>query len=144
MCDQYNQSELTFGQLFTEALPEEIQLHIAESDPGAFNALIRTNKRFSERLGKRAAAYEQSLMVTIRGYDSVEHFCNGRLHHRTLPASTYRDGAFDSRTEWYFAGKLHRVDGPAVISVSCGDLFNEYWLNGEEVGYEEHSAFCAN
>lgn len=39
-------------------------------------------------------------------------------------AVEYADGS----TAWYFEGKLHRIDGPAV---ECSDGYKEYYLNGK-------------
>lgn len=39
------------------------------------------------------------------------------LHRENGPAVEYEDGS----EEWYLEGKLHRVDGPAIIDAVTGD-----------------------
>ena len=49
---------------------------------------------------------------------------NGKLHRVEGPAIVYPSGA----QEWYQNGKLHRIGGPAII---WANGFLEWWQNGQ-------------
>jgi len=70
---------------------------------------------------------------TVRVYASGNKFWyfNGKLHREDGPAI---EGANGDK-EWCLNGELHREDGPA-IEYADGDKF--WYLNGEEVTEEEH------
>ena len=52
-----------------------------------------------------------------------EWYFNGRLHRVDGPAVEYPDGT----KAWFLNGRLHRVDGPAV---ERSNGTKEWWLNG--------------
>jgi len=60
-------------------------------------------------------------------------YFNGKLHRVDGPAVEYVHG----HKEWWLNGKLHRVDGPAV---ELDDGTKEWYLNGEKL---TESAFNA-
>jgi len=67
-----------------------------------------------------------------------------KIHRENdLPAEIwYCKDRFIYRKIWYQNGKMHRVDGPAMIwyhSNSNGNIEEEYWyLNGEEYTEENY------
>lgn len=53
-----------------------------------------------------------------------------RLHAEGGPAVTNPDGS----CVWYYHGKIHRLDGPAVRLVSAdGRIEEQFWINGREI-----------
>lgn len=53
----------------------------------------------------------------------------GRLHCEDGPAVTDDTGSY----AWYWHGKLHRFDGPAVLLMEKGCVIEEqFWVNGIE------------
>ena len=51
---------------------------------------------------------------------------SNQYHNEYGPAVIWKNG----NTEWYFNGKLHRLDGPAVI----WNIYEpEWWINGINV-----------
>ena len=56
--------------------------------------------------------------------DRKAWYFNGKLHREDGPAVEWSDGT----KAWYFNGKLHREDGPAV---EWSDGAKEWWMNGE-------------
>ena len=61
-----------------------------------------------------------------------EWYFNGKLHRVDGPAVEYSNGY----KRWYLNGQLHRVDGPAV-EFSSGD--KAWWLNGIEYTEQEYN-----
>ena len=57
-------------------------------------------------------------------------FFNGKLHRTDGPAIEYTNGT----KAWFFNGKLHRIDGPAIDNVNG---HKQWFLNGNEVTKEE-------
>jgi len=56
--------------------------------------------------------------------DKTEWYFNGKRHREDGPAIERADGA----KEWYLNGKLHREDGPAV---RCANGTISWWINGK-------------
>jgi hypothetical protein len=53
-----------------------------------------------------------------------------RLHADGGPAVTNPDGS----CVWYYHGKIHRLDGPAVRLVFAdGRIEEQFWINGTEI-----------
>jgi hypothetical protein len=53
-----------------------------------------------------------------------------RLHAEGGPAVTNPDGS----CVWYYHGKIHRIDGPAVRLVFAdGRIEEQFWINGREI-----------
>ena len=73
----------------------------------------------------------------MRTYNSVELCWNwfdeeNRLHRIGGPTIEYDEGGGEYRVR----GKLHRLDGPAIV---CGDEdrnLNEWYINGYSVDYQ--------
>lgn len=62
--------------------------------------------------------------------DDVEYYYNGKLHRTDGPAVERFDG---KRKEWYLNGKLHREDGPAIV----GFIHDIWYFDGVRVIYNE-------
>ena len=49
----------------------------------------------------------------------------------------YTVKVYDTRTEWYQNGQLHRLDGPAI---ECSNGDKEWYLNDESLTEDEFNA----
>ena len=67
---------------------------------------------------------EQEPVMNIDEYGNKGWFVNGKLHRLDGPAIIYTDGGKD----WYVNGELHRLDGPAVEGA---DGSKGWYVNGE-------------
>ena len=56
---------------------------------------------------------------------------DGKLHRIDGPALIRLDGC----KGWYFMGELHREDGPAIYGPN---IIGEYYLEGQELSKEEY------
>lgn len=64
--------------------------------------------------------------------ESIMRFTNGLLHGENEPAVSCIDG----HLEYWKNGKLHRVGGPAIVSIredENGNTYEEFWENGERI-----------
>jgi hypothetical protein len=63
----------------------------------------------------------------------------GRYHRTDGPALEHTTGFYKDKQEWFYDGKRHRINGPALISKIAGTEFahEEYWVDGvrHRVGY---------
>lgn len=60
-------------------------------------------------------------------------YFNGRLHREDGPAIICKDGS----RSWYFNGRLHRTDGPAIEwSNGCS-----WWIDGCELTEDEFNHY---
>lgn len=64
------------------------------------------------------------VIESLTGDGTREWRLDGKLHRIDGPAIIRPDG----NEGWYFMGKLHREDGPAVIRP---DGYKAWWLNGK-------------
>jgi len=77
----------------------------------------------------------ETLTRAVNEY-GIQSYCNayGKLHRIDGPAVINGD-----RLEWWADGKLHRTDGPAVID---GDRL-EWWVDGKEYTEAEFNELTA-
>lgn len=72
--------------------------------------------------------YEVRVYTDYR--NSKEWYFNGKRHREDGPAVNYANGY----KEWYFNGKLHRKDGPAIEFL---DGSKSWYLNGKKLTQEQ-------
>lgn len=74
--------------------------------------------------------------MKIKLYDRIEHIdILGRSHRNNGPAVVWYNG----KQVWCKHGKLHRVDGPAIVNVEddSEDTVCEYWIDGIQYSEED-------
>ena len=62
-------------------------------------------------------------------------YFNGKIHRLDEPAVVYHDGA----TEWYVIGRRHRIDGAAL---EWPNGYKEWWIYGKRVTELEYKLLC--
>jgi len=80
-------------------------------------------------LSRDTEAVIQYQLSTFQFFESTKSWMireNGLLHCKWGPAVIYSDGT----EKWYFMGRLHRTDGPAIIRPRG---FNEHWCMGKRI-----------
>ena len=70
-------------------------------------------------------------LVSLSGEKYYFKDSNGNIYHR-VGGPAYQSGPYE---EWYFDGKLHREDGPAIHRKGQDA---EYWLNGKRFFSKEN------
>lgn len=71
--------------------------------------------------------YVQDQLIYITNLQWIRFNYSSVLSRKDGPAVESLDG---SLKEWFVNGKLHRIDGPAIVST--GSL-KQYFLDGEEI-----------
>jgi len=60
-------------------------------------------------------------------FETITHRDDKNLYHRE-DGPAYQN---DHWVEWFWHGKHHRIDGPAVVCLNPNDLFVEYQVHGQ-------------
>jgi len=117
-----DKEEMMQGKIKKPALKEQPLSTLKESAVKDNNSFKVENKYLNNKLYKRIVSYK----------DRVATWDAGNLLHSfdDEPAIKYNSG----KKEWYYKGKLHRVNGPAIVYASGLEW---YYLDGNVMSKED-------
>ena len=109
--------------------------HLVVEEPVVLDTDRRTFRPRAPVAGAGSVRVLVNDTYEVRVYDNgdIKWYLDGKLHRVDGPAIIRANGD----QEWYLDGKRHRVDGPA-ITYANGD--KEWYLNGKKLTEAEYQA----
>jgi len=102
----------------------------------------KNNNQKTHRWKDNNNEYSITIKEKVDSYYLQEYRKNNNYHREGGPAYLEKfDGGYKSILRWYINGKLHRLDGPAIIVNDYDDTFmmkEMYYIKGKSYDEEEY------